>query len=96
MKFLAHSNGVNSISWESSKEHMRFVSGGSDNLIKIWKIKENLNGFDIESIYTESTLEGHEEVVRDVYWRPSKETNYDVIASGGDVNKMKRLIYLIG
>jgi len=67
---------------------MRFVSAGSDNLIKIWKIKENsINGFDIESLYTESTLEGHEEVIRDVNWRPNKESNYDLIASGGDVNK---------
>lgn len=67
---------------------MRFVSAGSDNLIKIWKIKENnLNGYDIESIYTESTLEGHEDVIRDVNWRPCKneKSNYDLIASGGDV-----------
>jgi WD40 repeat protein len=65
---------------------MRFVSAGSDDLIKIWKIKENnLNGYDIESIYTESTLEGHEDSIRDVNWRPSKNSNYDMIASGGDV-----------
>ena len=68
---------------------MRFVSAGSDNLIKIWKIKENnINGFDIESIYTESTLEGHDEVIRDVNWRPKNNSNFDLIASGGDVSKI--------
>jgi len=87
VKFHAHSLGVNSTSWAPSKDHLRFVSCGSDNLIKIWKIKENNNGYNIDSIYTESTLDSHEDVVRDVSWRPSKDSNYDVIASGGDVYK---------
>lgn len=85
VKFHAHALGVNSISWAPSKDHLRFVSCGSDNLIKIWKIKENNKGYDIDSIYTESTLDAHEDVVRYVTWRPTKESNFDVIASGGDV-----------
>lgn len=85
MKLHAHSLGVNSVGWAPSKDHLRFVSCGSDNLIKIWKIKENDYGYDIDSIYTESTLDSHEDVVRCVSWRPIKESNYDVIASGGDV-----------
>jgi WD40 repeat protein len=88
VKFPAHSIGVNSVSWAPSKDHMRFVSAGSDNLIKIWKIKENNHGYDIDSIYTESTLEAHEDVARDVSWRPSKDSNYDIIASGGDVQSI--------
>jgi hypothetical protein len=55
-------------------------------LIKIWKVKDDhIKGLDIQSIYTESTLEGHEDIIRDVNWRPTKESNFDLIASGGDV-----------
>ena len=69
---------------------MRFVSCGLDNLVKIWKIKENNHGYDIDSIYTESTLDAHEDVVRYVSWRPTKNSDFEVIASGGDVNNLKR------
>lgn len=55
-------------------------------MIKIWKVKDDhIKGLDIQSIYTESTLEGHEDIIRDVNWRPTKESNFDLIASGGDV-----------
>lgn len=48
------------------QESRRFVSGGSDNLVKVWK-------FDSESgnYVLESTLEGHSDWVRDVAWSPS-------------------------
>lgn len=62
-------------------------------MIKIWKIKDdNINGLDIQSVYTESTLEGHEDVIRDVNWRPTKESNFDLIASGGDVSNFSLIL----
>lgn len=79
--FTAHAAGVNAASWApptvsrslvqttvtgQGQENKRFVSGGSDNLVKIWK-------FDVESntYVVESELKGHEDWVRDVAWSPS-------------------------
>ena len=61
---------------------MRFVSCGNDNLIRVWQAKENK----ADSFYVVTTLEAHEDVVRDIAWRNVKNSNYDVIVSGGDVN----------
>jgi hypothetical protein len=38
-------------------------------------------------------LDAHEDVVRYVSWRPTKNSNYEVIASGGDVIKMLNKIF---
>lgn len=80
--FPAHDTGVNAVSWApplisgsivqtagqqpQAQESRRFVSGGSDNLVKIWK-------FDSESgnYILETSLEGHSDWVRDVAWSPS-------------------------
>jgi protein transport protein SEC13 len=79
--FPAHSVGVNSASWAppvvsgslvqttmqgSSQEIRRFVSGGCDNLIKIWRYDSTRNNY-----VEEATLEGHTDWVRDVAWSPS-------------------------
>jgi hypothetical protein len=48
----------------------------------VWQAKENK----ADSFYVVTTLEAHEDVVRDIAWRNVKNSNYDVIVSGGDVN----------
>ena len=92
---FGHGFGVNSVSWGPSVYNeagnsnanslnlapMRFVSCGNDNLLRVWQAKENK----IDSFYVLTTLEAHEDVVRDVAWRNVKNSNYDVIVSGGDV-----------
>ncbi|CDO55058.1 hypothetical protein DV451_000747 [Geotrichum candidum] len=79
--FTAHAAGVNSASWApptvsrslvqtnvagQSQETKRFVSGGSDNLVKVWKFDAESNSYIVES-----ELQGHEDWVRDVAWSPS-------------------------
>lgn len=77
--FPAHEIGVNSVSWapishsnnakETSANTMsqrRFVTGGSDNLVKIWHFQPSSNTY-----VEEATLEGHTDWVRDVAWTPS-------------------------
>lgn len=88
-KFFGHGFGVNGVSWgpvpdesvSSQIPPLRFASCGNDNLVKVWQAKDNRN----DSFYVLTTLEGHEDVVRDVVWCNNKSFNYDVIASGGDV-----------
>lgn len=75
----AHAIGVNSACWapatiqESSstdkgspKELRRFVTGGADNLVKIWKFDSAAQTYILEE-----TLSGHSDWVRDVAWSPS-------------------------
>ncbi len=83
-KFQAHGLGVNAVSWGPCTElqmPLRFVSVGMDNLIRIWQAKDSK----IDSFYVVTTLEGHEDVVRDVSWRNLSSPSYDLIVSGGDV-----------
>jgi protein transport protein SEC13 len=102
-QFFGHGFGVNSVSWAplntqtGSNENiigsnfndsrpLRFASGGMDNLIRIWHSRDN----NIKSFYVTSTLEGHEDFVRDVAWRPNSNNTsniavFDTIASCGDV-----------
>ena len=40
----------------------------------------------IKSCYTAAILEGHEDFVRTVAWRPILSSGLDTIASGGDVS----------
>jgi len=44
----------------------RFVTGGSDNLVKIWSYSPEVGTY-----VEESVLEGHQDWVRDVAWAPS-------------------------
>lgn len=73
----AHAIGVNSASWapatieedgehNGTKESRKFVTGGADNLVKIWKYNS-----DAQTYVLESTLEGHSDWVRDVAWSPT-------------------------
>ncbi|KZF26361.1 putative nuclear pore complex subunit [Xylona heveae TC161] len=79
--FPAHIIGVNAVSWAPStspgslvsagsgigKERERkFVSGGSDNLVKIWEWSS-----ETQSYTNTTTLSGHTDWVRDVAWAPT-------------------------
>lgn len=70
----AHAIGVNSCSWAPStiqegpgaQQVRRFVTGGADNLVKVWKYNQEARTFVLEE-----SLEGHSDWVRDVAWSPS-------------------------
>lgn len=72
--FQAHAIGVNSASWapvstktgSSDLSQRRFVSGGSDNTVKIWHFDATVGSY-----VEEAKLEGHSDWVRDVSWSPS-------------------------
>lgn len=78
----AHSIGANTACWApatlqqqsnqgtsgsaSPQQVRRFVTGGADNLVKIWKYNS-----DAATYLLEHTLEGHSDWVRDVAWSPT-------------------------
>lgn len=63
--FEAHDIGVNAATWGPLIDgQARIVSGGCDNLVKIWK-QDNTNWIE------EDTLVGHTDWVRDVAWSPA-------------------------
>jgi protein transport protein SEC13 len=84
----AHGIGVNAVSWAPAVSPgslinstspvappvKRIVSGGCDNLIKIWRFSENLWKF-------EENLEQHSDWVRDVAWAPNIGLPSSTIAS---------------
>lgn len=84
----AHEEGCNAISWAPSKrvksildnnekvDPKRFVSGGNDRLVKIWREESPGNW------KPEAELEAHENWVRDVAWSPS-DSQASTIASCG-------------
>ena len=51
---------------KSPEESRRFVTGGADNLVKIWKYNN-----ESQTYLLEDTLQGHSDWVRDVAWSPS-------------------------
>jgi protein transport protein SEC13 len=80
--FHAHGLGVNSVSWApatnpgsivSSKPspkstgNRRFVTGGSDNALKIWAFDAATGAYKLER----EPLTGHTDWVRDVAWSPT-------------------------
>ncbi|KAK4634521.1 hypothetical protein CLAFUW4_01868 [Fulvia fulva] len=80
--FPAHGLGVNSVSWspailpgqltsaqapgQAPTPVRRFVTGGSDNLVKIWSFNATTGTYD-----NITTLQGHSDWVRDVAWSPT-------------------------
>lgn len=77
--FHAHGMGVNAVSWAPAAspgslisanpgpgQQRRFVTGGSDNLVKIWDYSPESKTYN-----PVQTLEGHTDWVRDVAWSPS-------------------------
>lgn len=80
--FHAHGIGVNSVSWapstvagslvssaggQSAGGQRRFVTGGSDNLVKFWSWDAASQSYKQEG----ESLTGHGDWVRDVAWSPS-------------------------
>lgn len=80
--FPAHGLGVNSVSWAPATTpgsivssapspgatgNRRFVTGGCDNLVKIWVFDPATNGYKPER----EPLSGHTDWVRDVAWSPT-------------------------
>ncbi|XP_063723163.1 protein SEC13 homolog [Symsagittifera roscoffensis] len=86
-----HQGGCNAISWgpsvppsallsnDASFESYQktFVTGGCDNLVKIWSYNEDSSC----SWVLEETLHGHRDWVRDVAWAPSVGLPLSTIAS---------------
>lgn len=82
----AHTIGCNAVSWapevsagsvleaQPQKVLKRFVSGGCDNLVKIWREEE-------DQWVEEAKLEAHSDWVRDVAWAPSVGLKRQMIAS---------------
>lgn len=80
--FPAHGMGVNAVSWSPALSPgqltsaapagqpqaplRRFVTGGSDNLVKLWSHNATTNSYD-----NICTLQGHTDWVRDVAWSPT-------------------------
>lgn len=87
----AHAIGVNSATWAppistgssvdtgDKQSERRFVSGGCDNLVKIWKFNADTKKYDLEH-----TLEGHSDWVRDVAWSPSALTRSYIASASQD------------
>ncbi|KAF1356130.1 putative nuclear pore complex subunit [Delphinella strobiligena] len=80
--FQAHGLGVNAVSWSPSlapgqltsaqsatsqtQPLRRFVTGGSDNLVKLWDFDPATQAYS-----SMCTLQGHSDWVRDVAWSPT-------------------------
>lgn len=85
----AHAVGVNSVSWapavspaslissaSPAQQVKRFVSGGCDNKVIIWRFAEQENAWKAEE-----TLQYHTDWVRDVAWAPNIGLPSSTIAS---------------
>nr|CAG4645585.1 EOG090X07N7 [Lynceus sp. MCZ IZ 141354] len=84
----AHTIGCNAVSWAPaiapssafdtpgslSQPVKRFVTGGCDSLVKIWKEED-------DQWIEEAKLEGHSDWIRDVAWAPSIGLPRSIIAS---------------
>ncbi|KAG7695957.1 hypothetical protein KL911_003217 [Ogataea haglerorum] len=70
MVFQAHAIGANAGSWapphKDNIKERRLVTGGCDNLVKIWKFDPQVNNY-----VEEAVLAGHTDWVRDVAWSSS-------------------------
>jgi len=80
----AHKTGVNAVSWAPATDPAsgasvteRFVTGGCDNLVKIWRYDDTQQTW----VEADSLPQGHTDWVRDVAWAPSIGNGIDVIAS---------------
>jgi protein transport protein SEC13 len=84
--FVAHAIGANAVSWAPMNSSittgaeagpLRIVTGGCDNLVKIW-VK------DVAGWVVSQSLHGHSDWVRDVAWAPSVGgSGKGLIASAG-------------
>ncbi|KAF2771766.1 putative nuclear pore complex subunit [Teratosphaeria nubilosa] len=94
IKFPAHGLGVNSVSWapallpgqltsaqtgKQPEPQRRFVTGGSDNLVKLWTFNGTAGSFD-----NTATLAGHSDWVRDVAWSPTPLSKQYIASASQD------------
>ncbi|GMG19143.1 unnamed protein product [Ambrosiozyma monospora] len=81
--FQAHSIGVNAGSWappqKENIQERRLVTGGCDNLVKVWKFDSAANTY-----VEEAVLQGHTDWVRDVAWSPSLLSKYYIASASQD------------
>jgi len=90
--FHAHGMGVNAVSWAPAASagslisanpgpgsQRRFVTGGSDNTVKIWEFNPESKTYNLAE-----TLEGHTDWVRDVAWSPSILTKSYIASASQD------------
>uniref|UniRef100_A0A7E4VEB8 Protein SEC13 homolog n=1 Tax=Panagrellus redivivus TaxID=6233 RepID=A0A7E4VEB8_PANRE len=88
----AHKDGVNSISWAPARpkgrngaaieyEPKRLVSGGNDQLVKVWKAVPD--GPNNTTYIVDVELQQHTDWVRDVAWAPCDQFGATCIASCG-------------
>ncbi|QPG75702.1 GTPase-activating protein S13 [Brettanomyces nanus] len=79
----AHSIGVNAGSWappqKENIQERRLVTGGCDNLVKIWRYDAAQNTYVVEEALT-----GHTDWVRDVAWSPSLLSKYYIASASQD------------
>lgn len=84
-KVMAHQGGVNAVFWSPASAHSildtseikkRFVSAGSDGLIRVWHWED-------ENLVSEE-LKSHTGWVRDVTWLPVRPFSWHKIVSVGD------------
>lgn len=96
--FNAHGAGANAISWapsvvpsaagakpapgQAAVTQKRFVSGGSDNVIRIWGYDDTANKW-----VEEEEIKGHDNWVRDVSWAPNIGLPGQYIASASQVSR---------
>uniref|UniRef100_A0A915CGV3 Protein SEC13 homolog n=1 Tax=Parascaris univalens TaxID=6257 RepID=A0A915CGV3_PARUN len=90
----AHDQGCNAVSWAPAVHSQSFVeagmnsvtkrivSGGNDNIVKIWKEKKD------GTWELEHALKGHADWVRDVAWAPAIGQPVNTIASCGQDRKV--------
>lgn len=92
-RFNAHQIGCNAVSWApafpagamlsaaaptgTALQPMRLVTGGCDNLVKIWRYAEDRD----EWVEDSSPGQAHTDWVRDVAWAPSLGSSESLIAS---------------
>jgi len=72
-----HKTGVNAVSWAPADTSQRFVTGGCDNLVKLWRLDEGSSSWVEDAVLPQM----HSDWVRDVAWAPSLGNGDDVIAS---------------
>lgn len=92
----AHSIGCTGVSWAPAtpagalvgaasvgKPVKRVVSGGCDNLVKVWGLEETTGTWKEEAVLT-----GHTDWVRDVAWAPNMGMPVNTIASASQDGKV--------
>lgn len=92
-----HPLGATSVSWapavgagglwmaeRAAPPAMRVVSGGCDQVVKVWRYETDANNWVLEG----KALKGHRDMVRSVAWAPNVGLPREVVASAGQDRKV--------